>query len=38
MKSSGNIEKIYNHENQEKSEEELLWQSELKGIPLKYIS
>ena len=38
MKSSGNIEKIYNHENQEKSEEELLWQSELKGIPFKYIS
>jgi hypothetical protein len=33
MKSSGNTEKMNNHEIQEKSEEELLWQSELKGIP-----
>ncbi len=31
MKSSGNIEKTNNHETQERSEEELLWQSELKG-------
>ena len=32
MKSSGNIEKTNNHETQERSEEELLWQSELKGM------